>query len=339
MTVSNVTNRTAVVGTGAEQTVSFSFPIVNNSDITVSKRLISTGVSTELSETTHYTVTNNGDDGGSITTVAPFIGSTYHIYVVRNTARTQSLDLEQGGSFNAENVEAALDKNARLIIENTDANTRSLRAPSTDAVGLDMELPNSVVRASKNLGFDASGNPTVTDSSGTFSTANAYWDDVIVKSPIVDVRAFGADTDSADNATVIQAAVDSLTSGGVVYFPEMYDIGTSIKISANLTFIGNGWATGLNQVGTSGEHGIEITETVADAGWVNGVFIKNMLITGNALAGDGVVLRRANGLMESVKVTGFTKAGSVGFNLYGCIEMVLIKQINLLVVGVDLVLV
>jgi hypothetical protein len=76
---------------------------------------------------------------------------------------TQTLDLEQGGAFNAENVEAALDKNTKLIIENADVAARSLTVPDTDDVSIDLELPNTVDRADKYLTFDADGNVTATD--------------------------------------------------------------------------------------------------------------------------------------------------------------------------------
>lgn len=231
MTMSNQTNRTSAIGTGTEQTVPFSFPVVNNSDITVEKRLITTGAATTLAETTDYTVTNNGSAGGSITTITPFIPATYEIHIIRNTPMTQELDLEAGGSFNAENIEAALDKNTRLIVENADTAKRALHAPDTDAVALDMTIPNAVDRASKNLGFDASGNPTVTTASGTFTMANAYYDDIITKSPWYDVRAYGATGDgTTDDSTAIQAAIDAAIAdgGGTVFLPSgEYNLGTT----------------------------------------------------------------------------------------------------------------
>ena len=99
MTVSDQTNRISAVGTGAEQTVSFTFPIVSNDDITVTKRVTATGVETTLAETTDYTVVNNGESGGSITTVSPFVASSAEIHIVRATPKTQILDLVQGLSL------------------------------------------------------------------------------------------------------------------------------------------------------------------------------------------------------------------------------------------------
>ncbi|MCK4625687.1 MAG: hypothetical protein KAV00_10280 [Phycisphaerae bacterium] len=160
MTVSNTTRRTSAVGAGAILAVSYSFPTSASGDLTVIQRVTTTGVETELAETSGYTATY-GSTGGTVTTVAS-IAATDEIHVIRNTPMTQTLDLEQGGAFNAENVEAALDKNTKLIIENADVGARSLTVPDTDDSSIDLELPSTVDRADKFMTFDSSGNATAT---------------------------------------------------------------------------------------------------------------------------------------------------------------------------------
>lgn len=161
MTVANSTSRTSATGTNtAGQEIAFLFPIAATSDLVVKTRVTATGVEATLTETTDYTVSISGDVGGTVTLVSALaVTSEAHIY--RDTPNTQSLDLEQGGTFNAENIEDALDKNTRVGADNNDAITRSLRAPSTDSSSLDMELPGSVERASNYLAFSATGEPTV----------------------------------------------------------------------------------------------------------------------------------------------------------------------------------
>jgi hypothetical protein len=88
------------------------------------------------------------------------VAATSEIHVSRISDRSQLLDLAQGGSFNAELLEDALDKNTRQIIDNTDSLNRTMTIPTTDDPTLDMELPNSIDRASAFLYFDASGLPT-----------------------------------------------------------------------------------------------------------------------------------------------------------------------------------
>ena len=161
MTVANQTSRTSAVGSGvAGQVIPFSFPINDTSDIVVKTRVTATGIETTLVENTDYTVTINGDKGGSVTLINALAG-TSEVFVIRDTPNTQALDLEQGGAFNAENVEDCLDKNCRLGVENKDQIDRALHAPDTDATDLDMKLPNSIDRAIQYLAFDANGKPTV----------------------------------------------------------------------------------------------------------------------------------------------------------------------------------
>jgi len=167
MTISNETMRTSAVGTGVtEQEVPFTFPILVSSDLEVTARVTATGVETALVLDTDYTVDIDDDGTGTITIIGDGTGNdnvavTSEIWVARDTPKTQTLNLAQGGAFNAENVEDAFDRATKQIIENTDNVTRSLRAPVTDDEDLDMELPNSIDRASQYLAFTATGEPTV----------------------------------------------------------------------------------------------------------------------------------------------------------------------------------
>lgn len=171
MTVSNQTNRTSVVGDGTTQEIPFSFPASATSDIEVRSRVITTGVESDpLTENSDYTVSLSGDSGGTVTMITTF-ASTYQIHVKRNTPKTQLLNLEQGGSFDAENIEDALDKNTKLSIENADSLDRTLRFPETDADSIMEELPKASTRAGKFLYFGASdGNPSVAESITTGET-------------------------------------------------------------------------------------------------------------------------------------------------------------------------
>ena len=160
MTISNTTNRTSAVGTNAVgQEVPFLFPITEIDDIIVMTRVTATGVEALLAETTNYAVTISGDSGGYITMVTA-VATTSEIHIIRSTPRTQALDLEQGGAFSAENIEAALDKLMKLVLDL--AISRVIHLPDTDDA-LDMELPSAIDRASKYASFDASGNLTATD--------------------------------------------------------------------------------------------------------------------------------------------------------------------------------
>lgn len=208
MTVSNVTNRTSATGSGSSgQVVSFSFPITATSDLDVIKRVTATGVETTLAETTNYTVVITGTTGGTVTTVTT-IETTEEIHIIRDTPKTQALDLEQGGAFNAENIESALDKNTKLAIDNDDAITRSLRAPTTDSTVLDLEIPNSIDRASKSLTFDASGNVTATAAATTTVAFSDFGETLVDDANAAAARTtLGAQASNANLTTLAGLAV------------------------------------------------------------------------------------------------------------------------------------
>jgi len=175
MTVSDSTSRTSAVGTNATgQVVPFTFPINATSDLIVKSRVTATGVETLLTETTSYTVTISGDSGGSITMVTA-VATTSEIHILRDTPETQPLDLAQAGTFNAEALEEGLDRLTRIVAEHEDILLRCIRVPATDATGTDMEIDDSIARASTYLTFNASGAPvTTTESSSGSVTFGAF---------------------------------------------------------------------------------------------------------------------------------------------------------------------
>ena len=235
MTVANQTNRIAAVGNAAiGQEVPFPFPITATSDLLVKKRIIATGVETTLDETTNYTVVISGDIGGTLTTVTA-IEVTEQIHIIRSTPLTQSLDLVTGGSFNAENIEDALDKGVKQIIDKNDAINRCLRLNETDANSSALVLPNTIARAGQFLAFDSDGNITVADSVDTSAFtvsafAKTYLDDADapttratlgtfkVVNVVEDYGAVGDDT--TDDTTAIRNALTyAQTFGLPLYFP------------------------------------------------------------------------------------------------------------------------
>jgi hypothetical protein len=274
MTVSNESNRTSAVGTGAEQTVPFTFPITANSDIVVTSRIITTGGEVTMVETTDYTVVNNGSSGGSITTVTPFIASTLEIHIVRDTPNTQITDLQTGGAFNADNVEDMSDKTTKLTIENVDALSRIPQFPTTDPASSIGDYPNSVDRAGLVSGWDANGKPTalsvIPEGSVAFSAigiaiaeasdaasernilevgtaddvefAEITGSDLIVKSPWHDVRAYGAVGDGLiDDQAAFVAAIAAMSANDTLYIPDgTYLLDSTVPITKSMKVRGNG---------------------------------------------------------------------------------------------------
>jgi hypothetical protein len=223
MTVSNETSRTSAVGTNvAGQEIPFTFPVGSSGELIVKTRVTSTGVEATLTETTDYTVslTNNGDDGGTVTLVDA-LATTSECHIYRDTDNTQTLDLTQGGDFSAENIENALDNLCKQIINNKDAITRALTAPSTDDSDLDMELPNSIDRASQYLAFDSDGEPTVVSSvAPDTATITAFMETVLDDASASAARttlgvAIGTDV-QAYAATLSAVSALAVTDGNMI---------------------------------------------------------------------------------------------------------------------------
>ena len=250
MTVANQTNRTSVVGNAAiGQEVPIPFPYAATSDITVYSRVTATGVETLLTETTNYTLTAPSDTGGTLTTVTA-VAVTSEIHIIRDTPKTQSLDLEQGGSFNAENIEDALDKNTKLAIENEDAISKAITFPPTDAAALTTQLPSSVDRASKVISCDSSGNitassavPTGSVLFSTFGTNMAETADAASARTLLDlgwfdVRAYGTTGDGIASENVAIAAAAAAAAGETLMFPPgTYLIDDDISIGATVQLV------------------------------------------------------------------------------------------------------
>ena len=217
MTVSNQTARTSATGTNtAGQEIPYSFPANASSDLVVITRITTTGVEATLTETTDYTATVS-DTGGTVTMVSA-IAVTKTIHIIRDTPNTQALDLVAGGSFDAENVEEALDKVTRLATDNADLISRCIILPETDAV-FDMTLPSSVDR--DGYLFFVAGLPTVTDAI-TDSTApvSAYGKTLVAAVSAAAARTvleviIGTDV-QAFSAKLLAIAALAVTDGGVI---------------------------------------------------------------------------------------------------------------------------
>lgn len=164
-----VTSRTIApyAGNGVATAFPFSIRFFAASDIALIKT-DSGGTDTTLTLNDHYTVTLNADQlanpGGTIT--YPRSGSGYSVLASNETLTLQSAvpesqptDLPNGGAFNAENVETAIDRLAILIKDHASKLARSIMLPASDGqTGL---LPNKAARAGKVLGFDELGAPSL----------------------------------------------------------------------------------------------------------------------------------------------------------------------------------
>lgn len=172
MTISSTTNRVSYSGNGATTAFAFSYPFQAQSDLKVLLVLLSTGVETLQTITTHYTIsgtTTNGvyASGGTVNMLtAP--SSLYKVVIYREPALTQTIDLVENGSLPAETLEQGLDK-AILIAQRIDERVeRSITLPEGFTATFDMNLPSDINTANALLVVNATGDgwdvgPTTTD--------------------------------------------------------------------------------------------------------------------------------------------------------------------------------
>lgn len=156
--ISDVTRRIVYSGSAGVGPYSFSFEILEQTDISVYKN------STLLVLTTDYTVSINADGTGDITLVSPAI-SVDTVTLVGARAIERTTDFVTGGDLFANSLNDELDAQTIFAQQQQDEINRSIKAPVTDPTTVDMTLPAKATRAGKLLIFDSDGNPTVASES------------------------------------------------------------------------------------------------------------------------------------------------------------------------------
>jgi len=215
MTVSSSASRNQYTATAGQTVFAYTFEIVSDDDIVVLKN----GVT--LTKTADYTVSGVGtDSGGNVTLV---VGATAGdiLTLYRAMAYERLTDYTNAGDFLAADVNNDFD---RLWIATQQVNeevNRSLKAPVTDPLTIDMTIPAKADRLNKILRFNATtGNPEVINlASGATSATNVSFTQAgtgaverTVETKLnesISVKDFGADpTGSTDSTAAIQAALD-----------------------------------------------------------------------------------------------------------------------------------
>jgi len=168
MTVSSTTTKVSYSGNGSTTVFAYTFKIFAAAEITVIIRS-STGTETVKTLTTDYTLSNIGVDGGGNVTFgsAPASGET--VVLIRNTPNTQTLDLVENDPFLSSSFEDTLDKITHQLIEQQEEIDRSIKVSRTNSITSSEFTTNASDRASKVLGFDSSGELSVTTELGTFT--------------------------------------------------------------------------------------------------------------------------------------------------------------------------
>lgn len=147
------------IGAGVIGVFPFSFKVFQASDVLVTSKSTA-GVTTTLVLSSDYSVSLNSDQenspGGTVTTTAA-LAVGYTLIITSNVPATQSVALTNGGGFFPKVIEGALDRLTILLQQfGVVGFSQALRVPELDGVPT---LPAAPDRASKLLGFNASGTP------------------------------------------------------------------------------------------------------------------------------------------------------------------------------------
>jgi hypothetical protein len=165
MTITSATSRVSYTGTGG--ITDFSYPALFNSSSDLKVYVLSAdGTAYTLQAlNTDYTVSGAGSDsGGTVSfTTAPALNTTVIIY--RDPAVTQTTDYNDNDPFPASATEGAFDKACMIDQRSRELVERAIHLADGDAAA-DLILPTAANRASKVLGFDASGLPTAVTAAG-----------------------------------------------------------------------------------------------------------------------------------------------------------------------------
>lgn len=266
MTISTTVNKNSFNGNDSATTFDTTFKFFDSTELTVI--LTDTGdLDTTLVESTDYTV--SGGDGSTGTITYPVSGDPLAtgevLTVIRDVPTTQDLDLLNGGAWNPEEVEKALDRLTMIVQQLEELLDRSVVAAPSD-VAPNMVLPNAATRANGFLGFDANGDASVvTDVLPSEVTTTPFGESLVNSAnaasalTTLGASAFGQTwiglANSAAGASNLNAAVlTSNTFTGV----QRWSKGANVAVAAALApgtdgnlfnLTGSGTITSINSLG------------------------------------------------------------------------------------------
>lgn len=261
------------------------------------------GVDTDATLSTHYTVAGAGNEaGGSVTALnSSFwtVGDTVTVY--RAGQLVQPTEFPANGQFPSASAEAQADRLTMLLQQLALELKRSVRFPLSQAE-VSTVTGSASDRANKFLGFDGSGllallsgggsaGPGVPAGGSAYAvlkkTSGVDFATAWVAAQVVNVKDYGATGDgTTDDATAISNAIGALSNNSALYFPAgKYRINGGLAAFASLT-----------NVAVFGD-AAEIYNTWAGNTFVfesscSGIQVRSIRFTGNAaIRASGIHIR------------------------------------------------
>ena len=149
--INDTTPRIQYTATSGQTVFTVPFEFFENADLKVYKN------STLLTITTNYTVTGAGVTGGGSVTLTSGATAGDVITIFRDIAVKRVTDFPTSGPFNISALNNDLDRIVAMVQEREDEVTRVIQLSDTDPA-VNLQMPAAASRASRVLGFDATGN-------------------------------------------------------------------------------------------------------------------------------------------------------------------------------------
>ena len=168
MTVQSTTSSADYTGNGSTTAFTVPFYFLDNTHVTVYTTVIATGVTTTLILGTDYTLTGAGvSTGGTVTTtVAPT--TSQKLSILRNVPLSQLIHYVPNDPFPAATHEQALDQLTMEVQQVNETLARSIKLSATNTIGSTEFTVTAANRANYVLGFDSTGELSVTQAIGTY---------------------------------------------------------------------------------------------------------------------------------------------------------------------------
>lgn len=143
---------------GTTDVFPITFQFWANTDIVAKLRNNTTLVETDLVLTTNFTLSGGNGLVGNLTTTSVYPSGS-KLLIQRETSRQQTVDLTSTDDFNAESVEAQLDKTVAMVQEVANASALIVKGSPFDEGDIDFTLPSP--SAGKVLQWNATENGLV----------------------------------------------------------------------------------------------------------------------------------------------------------------------------------
>lgn len=219
---------------GGQSSLVFTFRTLVSNPEYVKVKLVetATGIETDLTYSTEFTVSVNSDGVGGTVTVSPTFSTSYTYLVYRETSAIQNSDYEDYNQFPADTVEKDFDRGTLIAQEIQEATDRTLRYPiSASSASTELPSPSSDAFIGWNTAGNALENKSLPDPSTLQKATNS-----------------DATTGTNDTNYMTPAKVKlQVESSGSVSIP--YANLTGIPTTNTLTIVAASWPIGSVFIG------------------------------------------------------------------------------------------